>query len=93
MACFDSEFSLLKFITLFWTFGRTPLTGNQPGARPLPIQDNTTQHRETQTRISMPPAGFEPTIPVFERSKTVTALYHAVIGTGFRPSYSNITCS
>jgi len=30
-------------MTLLWTFGRTPWTGDQPGARPLPIQDNTTQ--------------------------------------------------
>jgi hypothetical protein len=33
----------------------------------------TTQHRETRT-ISMSRAGYEPTIPVFERSKTVLAL-------------------
>jgi hypothetical protein len=26
-----------------WTFGRTPWTGDQPDARPLPPQDNTTQ--------------------------------------------------
>jgi hypothetical protein len=26
-----------------WTFGRTPWTGDQPDARPLPTQDNTTQ--------------------------------------------------
>jgi len=26
-----------------WTLGRTPWTGDQPDARPLPTQDNTTQ--------------------------------------------------
>jgi hypothetical protein len=26
-----------------WTFGRTPWTGDQPDARPLPTRDNTTQ--------------------------------------------------
>jgi hypothetical protein len=30
----------------------------------------------------MPRAGFEPAIPMFERSKTVRALDHAAIGTG-----------
>jgi hypothetical protein len=48
--------------------------GNQLVARPLPT------HRTTQT--SMPRVGFEPTIPVFERAKTVHALDRAatVIG-------------
>jgi hypothetical protein len=32
----------------------------------------------------MPPAGFEPVIPMFERSKTVLALDRATIETGFR---------
>jgi hypothetical protein len=30
-------------MNLFRTFGRTPWTGDQPDARPLPTQDNTTQ--------------------------------------------------
>jgi hypothetical protein len=46
---------------------RTPWTGDEPVARPLPT------HR-TQTQISMPSVWFEPTISVFERSKTVHTL-------------------
>jgi hypothetical protein len=36
---------LLKLMNLFWTFGRTPWTGDQPYARPLPTQDNTTKKK------------------------------------------------
>jgi hypothetical protein len=39
---------------------------------------NTEKRRHT----SMPRAGFEPVIPVFERPKTVRALDRAAIGTG-----------
>jgi hypothetical protein len=64
----DRFFSFLIFCTL----GRTPWTEDQPIARPLPA------HREAQTqnkptRISMAHVEFEPTIPVFERAKTVRA--------------------
>jgi len=42
----------------------------------------TGQHNtEKCGHTSMPRAGFEPTIPVFERSKTVRASDDAVIGT------------
>jgi len=34
-------------MTLFWTFGRTPWTGYQSNARPLPTH-RTIQHRKTQ---------------------------------------------
>jgi hypothetical protein len=36
-----------------WTFGRTPWTGDQPDARPLPTQDNTTQ-KKTRTHTHSP---------------------------------------
>jgi hypothetical protein len=63
------------------TVGRTPWTGDQPVARPLPTRRTTeTQNRRTQT--SMPRVGFEPTIPVFERAKTVHALDSAAIVIG-----------
>jgi hypothetical protein len=39
MACSDSEL-IYEFV---WTFGRTPWTGDQPDAGPLPTQDNTRQ--------------------------------------------------
>jgi hypothetical protein len=47
------------------TLGRTPWLGDQPDARPLPTPDNTTQKH---THTSMPQAGFEPAIPMFEQS-------------------------
>jgi hypothetical protein len=59
---------------IFHTVCRTPWIGDQPISRQLPV------HMTAQT--SMPQGGFEPTIPVFERAKTVHALDHAatVIG-------------
>jgi hypothetical protein len=66
---------------ILYTVGRTPLTGDQPVARPLPAYMITqTQNERTQT--SMPRVGFELTIPVFQREKTVHALDRAatVIG-------------
>jgi hypothetical protein len=50
------------------TVGKTPWTGDEPVSRPLPTQ---TQNKRTQT--SMPLVGFEPTITVLERAKTVRA--------------------
>jgi hypothetical protein len=61
-----------QFLNLY-TIGRTPWTGDQPVTRPLPTHRTThTQNKRKQT--SMPQVGFEPTIPVFERAKTVHAL-------------------
>jgi hypothetical protein len=60
VACSHSEL-ILKFWTL-QTTGRTPRTGNQPVARPLPTQD---KRRHT----SMPRMGLEPMIAVFKRLK------------------------
>jgi hypothetical protein len=60
-----------KFLNLY-TVCRTPWTGGQSVARPLPT------HRTTQTQTSMPRVEFEPTIPVFEREKTFHALDRAV---------------
>jgi hypothetical protein len=69
---------LLQFRNLFHTDGRTPWASDQPVLRPLP------RHRSTQTqnkRTHKYPClwvGFEPTIPAFERVKTVHALDGAV---------------
>jgi hypothetical protein len=52
-----------QFLNLY-TFGRTPWMGDQPVARPI----------LKRKQKSMPRVGFEPTIPVFEREKTVQAL-------------------
>jgi hypothetical protein len=69
---------LFQFRNLFYTDGRTPWTGDQPVPRPLP------KHRTTQTQTSIPRVGFEPTIPVLERAKTVHALDRATTVIGFR---------
>jgi hypothetical protein len=63
------------------TVGRTPWTGDQPVARPLPTH-RTTQTQNKRTQTSMPRVGFEPTNPVFERAKMVHVSEHAatVIG-------------
>jgi hypothetical protein len=54
--------------------------GDKPVARSLPTHRIQTQNKRTET--SMPRVGFEPTIPVFEGTKTVHALIFAanVIG-------------
>jgi hypothetical protein len=63
------------------TFGKTPWTGDQPVARPLPAR-RTTQTQNKRTQISMPQLGLELMISVFEQAKTVHALDRAapVIG-------------
>jgi hypothetical protein len=60
-------------ILILHTVGRTPWTGDEAAARPLPTH-RTTQTQNKRTQTSMPRVGFEPTIPVFERAKTVHAL-------------------
>jgi hypothetical protein len=63
---------LFQFLNLY-TVGRIPWTGDQPVARPIPAHRTIkTQNKRTQT--AMPLVGFEPTIPMFEREKTVHAL-------------------
>jgi hypothetical protein len=61
---------LISFL-IFYTVGRAPLTADQPVARPLPA------HRTAERRNELPQVGFETTILVFERWKTVHALDHA----------------
>jgi hypothetical protein len=53
--------------------------GDQPDARLRPTQDNI--NTETGGHTPMRRVVFEPTIPVFERPKTVCALDRAAIGT------------
>jgi hypothetical protein len=68
---------------IFYTVSRTPWTGDQPVARPLPAQRTIqTQNKRTQTSMSL--VGFEPTIPAFERAKTVHALDRAATVISFR---------
>jgi hypothetical protein len=66
---------------ILWKVCGTPWTGDQPVAKPLPTH-RTTQTQNKRTQTSLPRVGFEPTTPVFERTKTVHALDRAdtVIG-------------
>jgi hypothetical protein len=61
---------------IFYTVVRIPWTGDEPVARPLSAH-RTAQTENKRTRTSMPQVGFEPTMPVFERAKTVHALDRA----------------
>jgi hypothetical protein len=70
---FVGPWSLLHFLNLFYTDGRTSWGGDQPIARPLPTQ-RTTQTQNKGTQTSMPSVVFKGTIPAFERMKTVHAL-------------------
>jgi hypothetical protein len=72
--------ALFSFL-IFYTVSRTPWTGDQPLARPLPA-NRTAQTQNKRTQTSMPRVGFEPATPVFERAKTFHALDRAatVIG-------------
>jgi hypothetical protein len=73
--------ALFQFLNLD-TSGRTPWTGDQAVARPLPTH-RTTQTQRINAQTYMPRVGFEPAIPVFQRAKTVHGFERAatVIGT------------
>jgi hypothetical protein len=62
---FIEPWPLLQFRNLFYTGCRTPWTGNQSVARPLPTH-RTTQTQNKRTQTSMPRVGFEPTAPALE---------------------------
>jgi hypothetical protein len=64
--------SLFRFLILH-TVCRTTWTGDKTVARPLP-KHRTTQTQNKRRETFMPWVGFEPTIPAFERAKTVHAL-------------------
>jgi hypothetical protein len=64
---FVGPWPLFSFL-LFYTVGSTPRTGDQPVARPLPA------HRTAQTQNKRTLVKLEPTIPVFQRAKTILAL-------------------
>jgi hypothetical protein len=70
-------------ILILYPVHRTPWTGDQPVARPLPIYKTTqTQNTRKRTQTSMPRMGFEPTIPAFERARTVHASGRAATAIG-----------
>jgi hypothetical protein len=67
---------------IFYTAGRSPWTGDQPVASPLPAHSTAeTQNKRTQT--SMPQVWFEPTIQMFKRAKTVHIFNRAATMIGF----------
>jgi hypothetical protein len=68
---------------ILYTDGRTPWKGDQHVAKPLPAY-RTTQTQNKRTHTYMPRVGFEPTIPPFERAKTVHVLDRAVIVIGIK---------
>jgi hypothetical protein len=75
---------------ILYTVGKTPCMGDQPVARPLSTH-RTTQAQNKRRQTPMPRVGFEPTIPVFERAKTVHALDRAVTVIGlFVSQYTTI---
>jgi hypothetical protein len=85
---FVGPWPLFFSFLIFYTVGRTPLTGDQAVPRPLSAQ-TTTQTQNKRTQTSMPKVGFEPTIPVSEQVKTFHALdqllhnhHHLSSGTG-----------
>jgi hypothetical protein len=81
----NKKFCYVKWVylkkPLFYTDDRAPWPSDQSVARPLPTH-NTTHSQNKRRQTSMPWVGFELTIPVFERTKTVHALDRAatVIG-------------
>jgi hypothetical protein len=81
----EHKASVKRFLSLQFpnpmTVGKTPLTGDQPVARPLPTH-RTTQTQNKRRQTSMPWVGLEPTIPVFERAKTVHDLDRTATVTG-----------
>jgi hypothetical protein len=57
---------------IFCTVDRTTWTSDQPVARPLPTH-RTAQTQNKRREMSMLRVGFEPTIPMFERTKPAHA--------------------
>jgi hypothetical protein len=78
---FVGPWPLFSFL-IPYTVARTPWTGDQPVAMPLPTR-RTTQTRNKRKQTSMLLVGFEPTMPVFERAKPFHAVHRTatVIGT------------
>jgi hypothetical protein len=60
---------------ILYTVSRTPWTGDQPIARPLPTYRTTQRHtKHTQYRYPCLELDSNPPIPAFKRAKTVNAL-------------------
>jgi hypothetical protein len=72
----------------FYTVGRTPWTGDQLVARPLPGH-RTAQTQNKRTKTFMPRVGFEPTTAAFEPAKIAHALDRAATVIGMLCSLTN----
>jgi hypothetical protein len=70
------------FVTFLYNrhFSRSPWMGDRQIASPLPTQNSTTHKKCGHT--SMPRPGIEPTVPAFDRCKTIRALDRAATGAG-----------
>jgi hypothetical protein len=67
---------------IFYSVGRTPWTGDQPVARPLPAHRTAQTQNKHTIQTSMPRVGFKPTTAVLEREKRVHALHGAATVNG-----------
>jgi hypothetical protein len=78
---FVGAWPLFQFL-IFYRVGRTTWTGGSARRKAATWTHRTAQTHSKRIQTSMPQVGFEPTIPVFERAKTVHALDRAanVIG-------------
>jgi len=65
LVCSNSELTC-ETMNPFRNFGRTPWVGDRPLEISVPTRNNQTK-RDVDIYTSMPRAGFEPTLPVFER--------------------------
>jgi hypothetical protein len=72
---------LFQFVDLFIIHSIGLFDGDQSVARLLPAH-GTAQTQNKRTQTSIPSIGFEPTIPVIERVKTVHALDSAATAMG-----------
>jgi hypothetical protein len=77
---FVTPWPLFQFLNLY-RIRETPWMGDQPVARPLPTH-RAIQTQNKRTETSTPRVGFEPTIPLLERTKKVHALDRAAIVIG-----------
>jgi hypothetical protein len=82
LQAFVGPWPLFGFLILY-TVGRTPWTGDQPVAMPLPVH-RITQTQNIRPQTSTPQVGFEPTIPAYEWAKTVHALDRAAFVSGIK---------
>jgi hypothetical protein len=88
---FVGSWPLFSFLILY-KGGRTPWRGDQPVARPLPLNTGQHKHRiNTHTyQTSIPWIGFEPMITESVQAKTVHALNRTATVTGPFGVYFNV---